>query len=294
MTTGLPIGRRAVIGGLAALPLAQALAGCAPLAIIDTLVPKDGGATLEARDIAYGPHPRHRLDVYRPDRKAPGAPVVVFVYGGSWNSGSKDDYSFAGRALASRGYTTVVFDYRLVPEIRFPAFIDDCAVAIRWTHDHIAAHGGDPRRIALVGHSAGAYNAAMAALDPHYLAAVGLGRRTLRAAALLSGPYDFLPLDADATIAAFSSAPDLARTQPIRFVRPDAPPMLLATGDADDLVYPRNTYALAGKLRQAGATVEQKTYKGIGHPGILLALSLPFRDRAPVLDDIDAFLRAHA
>ena len=283
----MPVSRRAVLAALAAcLPAA----GCAPLTVIDTVIAKDGGSRLVAADIAYGPDPRHKLDLYAPAAAGGPTPVLVFVYGGSWNSGSKSDYSFVGRAFASRGYTVAVIDYRLVPAVVFPAFIEDAARALRWTHDHVAEHGGDPRRIHILGHSAGAYNVMMVTLDPRYLAGVGLSPRLLASAAGLAGPYDFLPLDVDATKAAFGSAPNLPATQPIAFARRDAPPIFLATGDADDTVFPRNTRALADRLRRAGAHPVEKTYPGVGHPGILLSIALPFRHKAPVLDDLDAFM----
>jgi acetyl esterase/lipase len=283
------LSRRTALAGLAGFTL---LAGCAPLAVLDRVAPKDAGGVLLAADAAYGSDPRQRLDVYGPEAPGRPRPVILFVYGGSWSSGSRHDYSFVGRALAARGYTVVVIDYRLVPQVRFPGFVEDVASALRWTRDTIARYGGDPARIGLLGHSAGAYNVMMATLDRHYLRDVGLPRTTIRAAAGLAGPYDFLPLDADATKAAFGAAADLSQTQPITFARRDAPPIFLATGDADTTVYPRNTHRLAAELRAAGAPVEERTYPGVGHPGILLALSLPFRGKAPVLDDVDAFFRA--
>jgi acetyl esterase/lipase len=257
--------------------------------IFNTLVPKDGGGSLARADIAYGPDPHNRLDVYIPDPAPRHVPVVVFIYGGYWNSGSRTDYAFAGRAFASRGFVTVIPDTRLVPQVRFPDFVEDDAAALRWVHAHIAEFGGDPERIYLAAHSSGAYNAVMLALDPEFLRKVGLPRGTIRKVAALSGPYDFLPLDVDATKEAFGQAKDLAATQPVNFTSAAAPPMFLATGADDTLVYPRNTAALARKLRQAGAPVIEKSYPGVGHAGMITALSRPFRGQAPVLDDVTAF-----
>ena len=284
--------RRGLI--LAASSLTAALAGaCSPLTAFNTLAPRDAAARA-GRDIAYGPDPRQRLDVYAPKGGAAGAPVLVFFYGGGWNSGRRQDYAFAGRALASRGFLTVVPDYRLVPQVRYPDFLTDCAAAVSWAHAHAAAYGGDPDRIVLAGHSAGAYNAVMLALDRRYLREVGVDSRLIRAAAGLSGPYDFLPFRVESTIATFGAAADPADTQPINHVTAGAPPMFLAHGDKDTLVYPKNTLALGAALAKAGDVAEVKIYPGLSHADTVLALSKLFRGKASVLADMTDFLKIHA
>ena len=195
------------------------------------------------------------------------------------------------RAFAARGFVVVLPDYRLVPQVMFPAFVDDGAAALRWTVDHIAACGGDPRRVGVAGHSAGAYNAMMLALDPSFARRAEVDPRAVRAVVGLAGPYDFLPLDTGSTIAAFGHAPDLTATQPVHFARADAPPALLLTGADDDVVRPRNSVALDAALKRAGALSELKIYPKLGHVGILLALSKPFRGKAEVLDDAVGFLQ---
>ena len=290
-TGAMKLDRRAVIVSLAAAGL---LAGCNNLATLNglnALTPGDGGVVRRIDGAAYGSDPRQKLDVYAPEHATAPLPVVVFFYGGGWNSGYRGGYAFAARAIAARGFVVVVPDYRLVPAVRFPAFVDDAAAAIRWTVDHVAASGGDPTRIAVAGHSAGAHIALLVTLDRHYLAAAG-APGAIRAAVGLAGPYDFLPFDAQSAIDAFGQAPDPALTQPIHFVRADAPPVLLLTGDADDVVRPRNTAALAAALRRVGAPVEVRTYPGVGHIGILLALSKPFRGKADALSTIADFLHA--
>jgi acetyl esterase/lipase len=279
-------------GGIVLASILSLLSGCSTVAIFDAVVPKDGGAILAKSGIAYDRDPRNTLDIYTPEPARPHAPVIVFMYGGSWSSGNRADYSFAGRAFAARGFVTVIPDTRLVPQIRYPAFIEDGAHALRWVHDHIAEYGGDPRRIYLVGHSSGAYNTVMLALEPRFLREVALDRRVIKAVAALSGPYDFLPLDVNATRDAFGRVSNLEATQPVNLASKSAPPIFLATGSADTLVYPRNTTALARKLREAGAVVEAKIYPGISHSGTVVALSRPFRSDAPVLDDIVGFLDA--
>lgn len=268
-------------------------AACSPLSLFATLSPKDPASQV-ARGEAYGVGPRRRLDVYAPKRGPQAAPVAVFFYGGSWDSGRRQDYSWVGRALASRGFLTIVADYRIYPEVRYPGFLEDGAQAVAWVSRNAARLGGDPRRIVLVGHSAGAYNAAMLALDARYLATAGVDPKAVKAMAGLSGPYDFLPIRSAITERIFGGTDDLPSTQPLAFVRPDSPPAFLATGEADEMVWPKNTIALAKKLRDAGVEVEERHYAGVDHVNMVLALSRPLRGRAPVLDEMTGFLRRHA
>jgi acetyl esterase/lipase len=266
------------------------ISACGKLRSFDAVVPYDAGARKIATGIAYGQDARQKLDIYAPKQaSAERLPVIIFIYGGSWASGSRKDYGFAGHALAAKGFVTVVPDYRLVPAVRFPEFINDGAAAVKWVQDHVAQYGGDADRIILMGHSAGAYTAMMLTLDTRYLEQAGADRRKIKATIGLAGPYDFYPFDVAASVNAFGQAPDPAETQPINFVRADVSPILLLSGDADTTVRPRNSKTLAGKLEQAGAPVTLKLYPGVSHAEILLALSRPLRGRAPVLDDAVLF-----
>jgi acetyl esterase/lipase len=277
--------RRTLLLGLSAL-----VAACTPsLGAFNAVAPRDAGGRRVARDLAYGDGSRRRLDVYAPAGAAGPLPVIVFIYGGSWDSGSKDDYAFAGAALAARGFVTVVPDYRLVPDVRFPHFIEDCAAAVRWVADHVVEYGGDPSRVVLVGHSAGAYNAMMLGLDAHYLRDAGVEASRVRGVVGISGPYDFLPFDVDASRNAFGQAPDAALTQPVHFARADAPPLLLLWGEADTTVGPRNLRGLETAMETVGGRVERKTYPDVNHVDIMLALSRPLRGRAPTLADVTEF-----
>lgn len=258
-----------------------------PLGSFNALMPKDRASSRVAEGVAYGADRRQKLDVYAP-RAAAARPraVILFFYGGSWNSGRRQGYAFAARALAARGFVVIVPDYRLVPEVRYPDFLRDCAAAVRWARGHAGAWGGDGERIVLVGHSAGAYNAAMVALDPGLL---GPDRRAVRGFAGLAGPADFLPLDDPASIAAFGAWPRPAETQPVSHAAPGAPPALLLHGTGDTRVRPRNSQRLAARLKTAGGEVRLKLYPDVGHVGILTALAVPFRRQAPVLADVAAF-----
>ena len=265
------------------------------LSVVNFLSPKDRGSRKIASDVAYGSGERQKLDIYAPRNVDPAhgpLPVVFFIYGGSWSDGSRQNYDFVGRALSALGFVTVIADYRLLPEVEYPGFIEDGAAAFGWVVDNIASYGGDPHRIALAGHSAGAYNAVMLTLDPQYLAQRGLLGH-VRCVAGLSGPYDFFPFDGEITLRTFGAVREPMATQPIHFVSPSAPPMFLATGGKDTLVYPRNTVALAKRLKVVGCTVEERHYDALGHPGPLLALGRPARFIAPVLKDLGSFLHHH-
>lgn len=259
------------------------------LAAFNALMPKDLGARRAARALAYGEHPRQAMDVYVPRRRPAGAlPLLLFFYGGNWAAGMRQGYGFAGRALASRGFAVAIPDYRLVPQFRFPAFVEDGAAALRRMRALAPGFGADPDRVVLVGHSAGAYIAAMLALDPRWL---GEDRAALRGFAGLAGPYDFLPLDTAATRVAFGKAEDLASTQPVNFVSAEAPPALLLHGREDHTVSPKHSRTLAARLEAAGAAAEARLYPRLGHVGMVTALALPFRGRAPVLADLARFAR---
>lgn len=264
-------------------------AGCSPLGMFDTLVPKDGGSGRVASAVAYGDAPRQKLDVYAPRAKSTGRrPVVVFFYGGSWNSGSRFGYAFVGRALAAQGFVVVIPDYRLVPDVRYPALIEDGAAAVRWTETHVAELGGDPGRLVLMGHSAGAYIAAMLAVDDRWLKE---DRKAIKGFVGLAGPYDFTPFDAEASRAAFGGWPRPYETQPVTWAGAGDPPALLLVGADDTTVRPRNSEALAANLRVGGGSADLRLYRKTGHVGLILAIARPFRGKATVLQDVASFVR---
>ena len=290
--------RRTYLGlGAAAVAGLVALVGCSPAALLNGVsrVSGDGATKRAVSGAAFGPLARQKLDVWVPaKRSATPLPVVVFFYGGGWVAGERADYGFAGRAFAAKGFVTVIADYRLVPEVRFPAFLEDGALAIKWARDHVGAYGGDPRRISLSGHSAGAYEAAMLTLDGHYLRDIGVDPKIIRAAALLSTPTDFYPWTEQRGRDALGQWPRPTETQPISFARADAPPMLLMHGTADTVVRPYNSEHLATKLTRLGAPVELKLYPGKSHIDLVKSLSPTFRTSTPALADSVTFLAAHS
>lgn len=233
------------------------------------------------------------LDVWRPSAATASdrLPVLIFWYGGGWVHGDRRAYAFVGRAFARAGFVVILPDYRKVPGVRFPAFVQDGAQAVKWTRDHVTAFGGDAGRVVVSGHSAGAYIAAMLALDRRWLRAEGLDPALIKAAAPMCGPYDFFPFTKRRSIEAFQGVKDGPLSQPIHFARADAPPLMLLSAGQDVQVEAHNAVNLTARLKALGAPVTYRDYPGLSHENVAMALSVPFRARAPVLADSVAFLR---
>jgi acetyl esterase/lipase len=276
--------------------------GCSTLTAFNMVTPKDKGTVTLKTNVAYGPDPRQAYDVYGPETlvgptdKAAPLPVIVFFYGGSWNSGSKADYAWVGRSLAALGYVAVLSDYRLVPNVRYPEFVEDCGAAIRHVLDHADDYYIDKNRLTLMGHSAGAYNAMMVALVPEFLG-YKQGQPNpvkapspVKAMISLAGPLDFYPFDVAASIEAFGAAPDPKATQPVERVKPTQTKFLLLQSAKDKVVGLKNATHLAARLKAVGADVTLIRYDKGSHEDMVAALSIPFRDRLPVRRDIDIFL----
>lgn len=256
--------------------------------LLNSLSPHPGSSRRLARALRYGPERKHLLDIYAP--RAPGPhPAIVFFYGGAWTEiGDRRDFGFAARALAGLGYVVAVPDYRVLPEVEYPAFLDDCALAVQWALNHLDGFGGDPARLALAGHSAGAYNAVMLALDPRYRL-----RGRLAAVAGLSGPYDFYPFNEPIGRRTFGHVPDGPATQPVNHVTVGAPPMFLGHGDRDTLVGTVNAESLSRRLRSAGVEVEVHNYPQLGHAGPVMELGSLIRGRSSLFGDLRRFLARH-
>jgi len=279
----------------AALPFGALalLAACAPTATLNAMAARE--PAVQTTGIAYGTLARHRLDIYRPTQAAPasGWPVVVFFYGGSWTDGERGDYKFVGKALAGRGVLTLVADYRLYPEVRYPEFLNDAALATAHALEQAARLGGNPKRVFVMGHSAGAYNAAMLALDPRWLKGAGHAPSELAGWIGLAGPYDFLPMSNRNAQPVFFHPNYPAGSQPVDHAARHSPRAFLGAAMSDKLVDPqRNSVGLATRLQAAGATVDLKLYGRVNHVTLAAALAWPLRWLAPVLDDVVAFIDA--
>ncbi len=267
------------------------LTACAGTTVLNTLTPERGYtvATNQPYDGEHG----LRLDIYTPD-DAQAAPVVVFFYGGRWSEGSKDDYKFVGQALASRGFVAVLADYRLYPDVRFPTFVEDAARAVAWTRQRIDGFGGDPDKMFVMGHSAGAHIAAMLALNPAYLEAVALKPDALKGMIGLAGAYDFLPITAPDLRDIFGPPEAFQKSQPIFFANGRNPPLLLVHGEDDEAVWVKNTRNLAKAVAQAGGAVETVIYPKMSHRFIVATLAAPLRGQSDVLDTVAEFVNRRA
>lgn len=265
------------------------------LDFLNSFTPGDSDVERVAEGQVFSTKNALKLDVWAP--KASGTkpkPVLIFFYGGGWANGARAHYGFAAKAFAAKGFVVVVPDYRKVPKVLFPAFNEDGAEAVKWAHDNVAKYGGDPKRITLSGHSAGAYIAMMLTLDQKYLNDVGVDPKIVRATVGMSGPYDFYPFDSRRSINAMMAWPRPNETQPILYATANAPPIMVITGTADDTVKPRNAILLAKRLTELGTVVKFQAYENLSHEDVVMALSKPFRGKAPVLDDSAAFLMKYS
>jgi acetyl esterase/lipase len=246
------------------------------------------------RDISFGSDPRLKLDVYRP-AGAKEAPVIVFFYGGSWQRGDKSIYRFLGASLARAGIVAVIPDYRVYPPVVYPDFLRDSALAVRWAKDNATKFGGDPSKLFLAGHSAGAYNAISLITDRRWLDEAQLKPETEIAGVIgIAGPYDFLPLESENLKIIFGPEELRPKTQPINYVDGNEPPMLLLRPANDSVVDPGNSTRLAKRIEEKGGKATVKTYDRIGHLSIVGTFSPLLSFLAPVRDDLVKFVRGQS
>ncbi|MBV6633180.1 MAG: alpha/beta hydrolase [Alphaproteobacteria bacterium] len=279
----MPMLLRSALAGLLLLMTACEDAGLAAVNIPTRLAEVE-----ETFNTTFDPVEKLALDIYRPSGDPAGKlPVIIFFYGGSWQTGARAEYRFVGSEMAAKGFITVIPDYRKSPAHRFPAFAEDGAKAVAWVMDNLDALGGGD--VYLMGHSAGAHIAATLAVNPEFLAAHDLAPKQLAGVIGLAGPYDFTPRDDD-IVAVFVGAPTSA-THLAGQVTRDVPPMLLQWGEADDLVGPQNHERLAAALAKNNVCYQVKTYEGLGHIDLISAFSWIYRDHRPVRDETVAFLR---
>lgn len=273
---------------------------CTPVKILNSLVPETSYQLISAK--AYGANSRQKLDIYLPkvsqNENATHSmntlkKVVIFYYGGNWDSGARADYKFVGEALSAQGFIVVIPDYRVYPEVLFPEFMADPASAAKWVKDNINQYGGDVNKVFLVGHSAGAHIAVMLALNTEYLAKQNLAPNDFAGVIGLAGPYDFLPLKSDRLKTIFGADTELWKSQPINFVDGKNPPLLLAVGKKDGTVWPRNTYNLAKKIKENNGLVEVSEYANYGHVDMVAKLAKPLRGDGELLKAMTVFINSH-
>ena len=244
-------------------------------------------------NIPYDTGARHVLDVYRPsDVGDKPVPVIVFLYGGRWQTGAKDEYKLAGDAITRRGYVAVIPDYRLAPQVKFPAWIDDAAHALRWVHDSIANYGGDRTQIFVVGHSAGAHTATVLSLDDRYLLRAGVQPEVVRGYVSMAGPVDTVWTDPDVQ-ELMGPRDGWPGTYPAQLVSSTQhQPLLLLHGVKDKTVLPGNSTALAALIKKFGGHACATLYQNLTHSSIVVAFMIPRLPIAKVMDDVQAFVRS--
>lgn len=276
-----------ILAGLTAL----LLTACSGQQVLNQLAPDEGyGVVLnQTYDEATG----QKLDVYIP-AAGRDLPVVVFFYGGRWSTGDKYEYKFVGQALASRGFVAIIANTRQYPKVRFPAFVEDGARAVKWARTHAADYRGSPKKLFVMGHSSGAHIAAMLALNEEYLKAVGGSRSWLAGMIGLAGPYDFMPITAPDLRDVFGPVDRFAQSQPIFFVDGKNAPLLLLHGEDDEVVEIKNTRNLARAVAKAGGPVETVIYPKLSHQMIVGSIASFLRARADVLDQIQSFVEKRA
>lgn len=260
---------------------AQALSA---LAVVNGLT-ASGGVTV-SKDILYGDESAQDLDVYYPKPLAQAMkaqktitssyPMVVFVHGGSWETGSKEEYAFVGQSLAQAGYITAVINYRKAPEHVYPDFVEDTAQAIAWSYKNAASLHADPQRLAVIGHSAGAFNVVAAVANEDFLALYGVKPDDISAVIGIAGPYsyDFRKYGGSSAFAA-DATPD--EVMPDRQIKGSQPPYLLLTAENDQTVHDTNTIKMTQALKDFGATVENGEIKGASHATSIGAMAPPLR-----------------
>ncbi len=269
-------------------PLALLLAAVVVVAATEYVVARPSH---RAKDVAYVPtaapdfdRARHVLDVYSPRKAAAAAagyPVVLFIHGGSWTSGSKNLYTFIGRRLARQGVVAVVINYRLAPAVRVPDQAADCARALAWTVGHIARYGGDPARVFVMGHSAGGGLAALLTTDDALLARHGLPRNPVRGA-ILDDPagldmYSYLRemrYEGDAQYLV-PFGPDPAgwkEVSPIYQIRPGLPPFLFYIGGETYPSISGSAGRFRDKLKATGQPAPYTIIPGRHHVAMVLQL----------------------
>ncbi|MGH8429686.1 MAG: alpha/beta hydrolase [Solimonas sp.] len=276
---------------IALLTATMFLTGCSGPQLLNTFTPSDGYNL--ASNLPFDPTTGLTLDVYTP-AGAKNAPVVVFFFGGRWTEGDKLQYKFVGQALASRGIVAVIPNYRLYPSVRFPAFVEDGARAVKWARANIGAYGGDGGKLFAMGHSAGAQIAAMLALNETYLKAVGGSRTWLKGMIGMAGPYNFLPINDPELRDIFGPPEKFEQSQPIFFVDGQNPPLLLLHGENDEIVWVSNTRTLANAVAAAGGPVETVIYPKMSHSLIVSSLGSVLRGSSDVINHVDDFVRRMA
>ena len=270
------------------------LSSCSSISFLAANTPASFGNYSRLANLAYADQPRNKLDVFVPLEKRIDSPIIIFVHGGGWYDGDKDEYKFVGAAFAEQGYVAVLPNYGLYPHVKSPTFLQDIAESIAWVRTHATEWGGDANRIYLVGHSAGAQIAMMVALDNQYLRQVGGDSHWISGVIGLAGPYDFIPFTFPYMNDLFGPPERFAESQPVNYVRADAPPLLLIHGLQDHTVAPTNTRSLYDAMTQVHGNVQVEYFDNATHSDLVAAFSFLRNRKPPVMQDIRRFIDQHS
>lgn len=263
------------------------LSACQPASVLNTVTPS--GSYQLTTDVKYGEHPRQRMDIYLPRDQPYQQQVVVFVYGGSWESGDKSDFPFIAQAFTRLGYITVLPNYRLYPEVEFPEFIHDVAAAIGALPDKLPAQCPSADKLILAGHSAGAHTAALLATDARYLEQAGASLEQISAFIGLAGPYD-LPLDHEQVRDKFTQV-EGNEANPVALATAQTPPTLLIHGLSDNIALPDHAERFKARLETLGIPVTLHLYPRRRHIDLVASLASPLRFWTPAYQDIQQYLQ---
>lgn len=237
----------------------------------DALTKATRRAVTHHLDLAYGADPKQRLDLYLPAAGGRPAPVFLFIHGGGFREGDRAQYGFVARPLAARGIITAVASYRLLPHVH-PDQVEDVELMVAWLHREIGRYGGDPARIVVGGHSAGAILSALVGVTTDWQARRALPIDVIKAIAPVSGPYDLR--QATGFVADF--LPDPARREAaspaLRIAR--TPPAIVAFGSLEK-PYVEGSRAFVSALGAGGGRATLVELTGMTHDRTALAMGDP-------------------
>ena len=235
-------------------------------------------------NIAYGQKDVQKLDIISAKNQDAKSPVIIFYYGGGYSDGSKEMYLFIADYFAKRGYVVAIPDYSKYPNVKFPEFVEDGALAFNWVKDNISKYGGDANDIILIGHSAGAHIAALLTYDENY----GVSEN-VKSFIGLAGPYNFIP-EEEKYKKIFGPPENYKNMHVDNFVDGNEAPALLLWGAEDEIVGKRNIEILSDAINWKGGNVQTQILKNVDHISIISAFT-KIRQNKDVTNLVDEYLK---
>lgn len=223
----------------------------------------------ERKNLQYGSEKRQELDIYEPAEIDDDTEIVLFIYGGGWESGDKGIHKFIGRAWARHNFIVILPNYRLAPEATYPDQLRDIVRSIKWLQDNYEEFSD---KFYLAGHSAGAHLASLTGFSDRWLAEAQLGSANILGFILLAGVYQFYPFEkADPRVRSFLGDERYwEEAQPFNIVDKSTSPVFLAHGENDSEVLAAQTVQLSERLEELNVEHETLLEEGVGHIGLLL------------------------